>query len=172
MKMISRRPISEPEVVVSGRRFGLALLAGMGSAAGVGIVVYYCLIGTMGKTIGSALPQIVTFAVYATLAAVLCYFFRPPSRPPIALRFTGAQNLVFAIGATITLFAVCALAYALLGLFFGGFQHLFEQLTAVATDAKRLQGQGSSAWESRLFADVCLFPFLRKSSFVGSSSPG
>ena len=100
----------------------------------------------MGELLGTALPQIVTFAVYATLVAVLCYSFRPPSHPPIALHFTGVKDLVFAVGATIVLIAACALAYAFLGLFFGGFVHLLAQLIAVATDAKRLQGQSSSAW--------------------------
>ena len=166
------RSISEPEVLVSGRRFGLALLAGVGAASGAGIVIYYGLIGTMGKTIESALPQIVTFAVYATLVAVLFYFFRPPSRPPIALRFTGPRNLVFAIGVTLTLFAVCAIVYAILGLFFGGFQQLLERLTAVATDAQRLQGQGSSAWVIAIVRGCLLVPYLRKSSFEGYCSPG
>lgn len=158
---------SEPEVLVDGRRFGLAFLAAICAAAGFGIIIYYGLNRTLGKTLGSALPQIVTFAVYAMLVAVLCYFFRPPSRPPIALRFTGARNLVFAIGATIILFAVCALAYTLLGLFFGGFQHLFEQLTAVATDAKRLQGQSSSAWGIAILRGCLLVPIFEEVFFRG-----
>jgi hypothetical protein len=115
MEMMSRRPISEPEVLVSGRRLGFSLLASIGAAGGVGIVVYYSLIGTMGSSLGSALPQIVTFAVYATLVAVLCYSFRPPSRPPVALRFTGSKDLVFAIGATITLFTAWCTCLCLSG---------------------------------------------------------
>jgi hypothetical protein len=128
------RSFSEPEALVSGRRLGVSLLASVCAAAGVGIVSYYSLIRTMGSVLGSALPQIVTFAVYLTLVAVLCYSFRPPGRPPIALHFTSVKDLLFAIGSTIALIAVCALAYAVLGLFFGGFLHLLEQLTAVATD--------------------------------------
>ena len=121
----------------------------------------------MGTLLGSALPQIVTFAVYLTLVAVLCYSFRPPSRPPIALHFTSIKDLVFAIGATIALIAVCALAYAFLGLFFGGFLHLLEQLTAVATDAKRLQGQGSSAWVIAILRGCLLVPIFEEVFFRG-----
>jgi membrane protease YdiL (CAAX protease family) len=161
------RPLPEPEVLVSGRRLGLSLLASICAAAGVGIVIYYSLVRAVGTVLGSALPQIVTFAVYLTLVAILCYSFRPPSRPPIALRFTSVKDLVFAIGATIALMAACALAYAFLGLFFGGFQHLLEQLTAVATDAKRLQGQSSSAWVIAILRGCLLVPIFEEVLFRG-----
>jgi membrane protease YdiL (CAAX protease family) len=158
---------SGPEVLVSGRRFGLAFLAAIGAAAGFGIVVYYGLTRALGKTAGSALSQIVTLAVYAMLVAVLCYFFRPPSHPPIAMRFTGARNLAFAIGATITFLGVSALAYAFLGLFFGGFQHFCEQLTAVATDAKRLHGQSSSARVTAIVRGCLIVPVFEEIFFRG-----
>ena len=161
------RSISEPEVLISGRRLGLSLLAAICSAAGVGIFTYYCLAKTMGRLLGTALPQIVTFAVYATLVAVLCYAFRPPSRPPIALHFTGVKDLMFAIGATIVLIATCALAYAFLGRFFGDFLHLLAQLVAVATDAKRLQGQGSSAWVIATLRGCLLVPIFEEVFFRG-----
>ena len=70
--------------MVSGRRLTVSLLASIGAATVVGIVSYYGLTRTMGIVLGSATPQIVTLAVYVTLVAVLCYSFRPPSRPPIA----------------------------------------------------------------------------------------
>lgn len=161
------RSFSEPEALVSGRRLGVSLLASVCAAAGVGIVSYYSLTRTMGSVLGSALPQIVTFAVYLTLVAVLCYSFRPPGRPPIALHFTSVKDLVFAIGSTIALIAVCALAYAVLGLFFGGFLHLLEQFTAVATDAKRLQGQSSSAWVIAILRGCLLVPIFEEVFFRG-----
>lgn len=167
MEITNTRSFSTPEVLVSGRRFGLSLLAGICAAAGVGIVSYYSMIWTMGTVLGSALPQIVTFAVYLTLVAVLCYSFRPSSRPPIALRFTSIKDLAFATGATIAVIAVCALAYAFLGLFFGGFLHLLEQLTAVATDAKRLQGQGSPAWVIAMLRGCLLVPIFEEVLFRG-----
>src|SRR5258708_2445317 len=117
--MMRMRLASEPEVLVSGRRLGLSLMAAICAAASVGIISYYSLAKTIGSALGPALPQLVTFAVYATLVAVLCYAFRPPSRPPIALHFTSAKNLVFAVGATVALIAACALAYGFLGLLFG-----------------------------------------------------
>jgi membrane protease YdiL (CAAX protease family) len=161
------RSISEPEVLISGRRLGLSLIAAIGSAAGVGIIAYYGLVKTMGRLLGTALPQIVTFAVYAALVAVLCYAFRPPGRPPIALRFTGVKDLVFAIGASIVLIAACALAYAFLGRFFGNFVHLLVQLTAVATDAQRLQGQNSSAWVIAILRGCLLVPIFEELLFRG-----
>jgi hypothetical protein len=166
MGMMRTRSISEPEVLVSGRMLGISLMAAICSAAGVGMVTYYGLAITMGRLLGTALPQIVTFAVYATLVAVLCYAFRPPSRAPIALHFTGVKDLVFAVGATIVLIAACALAYAFLGLRFGGFVQLLAQLTAVATDAKRLQGQSPPVWV------IAILRFLRRSSFEDSCSRG
>ncbi|HWG20078.1 MAG TPA: CPBP family intramembrane glutamic endopeptidase [Terracidiphilus sp.] len=161
------RSFSEPEVPVSGRKLGLSFMASICAAAGVGIFSYYGLAKTMGGVLGAALPQIVTIAVYATLVAVLCFAFRPPSRPPIALHFTSVKDLAFAIGATAALFAACAIAYALLGLFLGGFVHLLAQLTAVATDAKRLQGQGSSAWVMAILRGCLLVPIFEEVFFRG-----
>jgi membrane protease YdiL (CAAX protease family) len=165
--MMRIRSFSEPEVLVSGRRLGLSLLSAIGAAAAVGIISYYGVAGIMGSVLGTALPQIVTFAVYATLAATLCYAFRPPSRLPVALHFTSTKDLVFAIGATVSLIAACALAYAFLGLFFGGFVHLLAQLTSVATDAKRLQGQSSSAWVIAILRGCFLVPIFEEVFFRG-----
>jgi membrane protease YdiL (CAAX protease family) len=167
MEIMRTRSFSEPEVLVSGRRLGVSVLASIGAAAGVGTVSYYGLNRTMGSALGSATPQIVTFAVYVTLVAVLCHSFRPPSHPPIALHFTSVKDLVYALGATIALIAVCALAYAFLGLFWGGFLHLLQQLTAVATDAKRLQGQGSSAWVVAILRGCLLVPIFEEVLFRG-----
>jgi membrane protease YdiL (CAAX protease family) len=52
-------------------------------------------------------------------------------------------------------------------LFFGGFLHLLEQLTAVATDAKRLQGQGSSAWVIAILRGCLLVPIFEEIFFRG-----
>lgn len=161
------RSISEPEVLVSGRRLGLSLIAAICGAAGVGTATYYGLAKTVGGSLGTALPQVVTFAVYLTLVAVLCYAFRPASRPPIALRFTGFKDMVFAIGATVVLIAAGALAYAFLGLFFGGFVHLLAQLIAMATDAQRLQGQSSSAWVTAILRGCLLVPIFEEIFFRG-----
>jgi hypothetical protein len=167
MAMMRMRSIAEPEVLISGRRLGLSFMAAISSAACVGTVTYYGLAKTMGGLLGTALPQIVTVAVYATLVAVLCYAFRPASRPPIALRFTGVKDLVFAAGATILLIAVCALAYAFLGLFFSGFAHLLAQFIAVATDAKRLQSQSSSVWVIAILRGCLLVPIFEEIFFRG-----
>jgi hypothetical protein len=121
----------------------------------------------MGRLLGTALPQVVTFAVYATLVAVLCYAFRPAGRPPIALHFTGVEDVGFAVGATILLIAACALAYALLGRYFGGFVHLLERFAAVATDAKRLQGQSSTAWVIAILRGCLLVPIFEEVFFRG-----
>jgi membrane protease YdiL (CAAX protease family) len=161
------RSFSEPEVLVSGRRLGFSLIASICAAAGIGIVSYYGLNRTMANALGSAAPQIVTFAVYLTLVAVLCQAFRPPSRPPIALHFTSVKDLVYALAATVALIAVCALVYAFLGLLGGGFLHLLKQFTAVATDAKRLQGQGSSAWIVAILRGCLLVPIFEEVLFRG-----
>jgi membrane protease YdiL (CAAX protease family) len=161
------RSISEPEVLVSGRRLGLSFLVAICGAAAVGAITDYGLGRTMGTVLGPALPQVVTVAVYATLVAVLCYAFRPPGLPPIALRFSGMKDALFAVGATILMVAVCALAYALLGRYFGGFLHLLAQITAIATDAKRLQGQSSAAWAIAIFRGCLLVPVFEEIFFRG-----
>jgi len=74
---------------------------------------------------------------------------------------------VFAIGATIVLIAACALTYAFLGRFFGDFVPLLAQLTAVATDAKRLQGQSSSAWAIAILRGCLLVPIFEEVFFRG-----
>jgi membrane protease YdiL (CAAX protease family) len=167
MEIMRTRLFSEPEVLVSGRRLGVSLLASIGAAAGVGIVSYYGLIRTMGSALGSATPQIVTFAVYLTLVVVLCHSFRPPSRSPISLHFTSIKDLVYAIEATIAVIAVCALVYAFRGLFGGGFLHLLQQLTTVTTDAKRLQGQDLSAWVIAILRGCLLVPIFEEVLFRG-----
>ncbi|MGB6157315.1 MAG: CPBP family intramembrane glutamic endopeptidase [Acidobacteriaceae bacterium] len=161
------RSMAEPEVPISGRRFGLSLLAAIGSAAAVGVLAWNALTKTMSGLLGPALPQIVTFAVYATLVAVLCYAFRPPGRPPIALRFTGVRDLAFAIFATVVTMAAGALAYAGLGRFLGGFVPLLAHLTAVATDAQRLQGQGAPAWAIAILRGCVLVPIFEELLFRG-----
>ena len=161
------RSSSEPEVLVSGRNLGLSLMAAICGAACVGMVTYYGLATTMGSFLGTALPQLVTFAVYATLVAILCYAFRPPDHPPIALHFTGVKDLVFAVGTTIALIAACALMYAFLGLFFGGFAELLAQLTVKATDAQRLQGESSSAWTIAILRGCLLVPIFEELFFRG-----
>jgi membrane protease YdiL (CAAX protease family) len=165
--MIRMRSISEPEALISGRKLGLSLMAAICSAACVGIIAHYSLAKTMGRLLGTALPQIVTFTVYATLVAVLCYAFRPRSRPPIALHFTGIKDLVFTIGATIVFIAACAFTYAFLGSLLGGSVHLLAQLTAVATDAKRLQGQSSPAWAIAILRGCLLVPIFEEVFFRG-----
>lgn len=161
------RSNSEPEVLISGRRLGFSFVVAICSAAGVGIIAYYGVARTIGGLLGTALPQIVTFAVYATLVAILCYAFRPPSRPPIALHFTGVKDLAFVIGATTVVIAACALAYEFIGLFFGGFAHLLVQLIAMATDAKRLQGQNSPAWVIAILRGCLLVPIFEEVFFRG-----
>lgn len=157
----------EPDVLVSGRKLGLSLLAAIVSSACVGMLTYYGLATTMARLLGTALPQVVTFAVYATLVAVLCYAFRPPGRSPIAFHFSGMKDLWFAVSATILLMAACALAYALLGRYFGGFLHLLERFSAVATDAKRLQGQSSTAWVIAILRGCLLVPIFEEIFFRG-----
>ncbi len=56
MEIWSTRSFSEPEVLVSGRRLGLSLLASICASASVGIVSYYGLIRTMSGVLGPALP--------------------------------------------------------------------------------------------------------------------
>ena len=105
--------------------------------------------------------------MYAALVVALCHSFRPLSRPPIALHFTSVKDLVYALGATIALITICALVYAFLGLLGGGFLHLLQQLTAVATDAKRLHGQGSSTWIIAILRGCLLVPIFEEVLFRG-----
>src|ERR1700738_624728 len=158
MEIRSTRSFSAPEVLVSGRRFGLSLLASICAAAGVGIVSYYSLIRTMGTVLGSALPQIVTFAVYLTLVAVLCYSFRPPSRPPIALHFTSIKDLVFAIGATIAPHCGLCACVCVSG---SVFWRLSATARAIDRRGDRRQTSprsGSSAWVFAILRGCLLVP--------------
>ena len=155
---------SGPEILVSGRRFALAVLAAVAAAAVAGAVAWF---GLKSLALGSALQQIVVFAVYAALVAVFCLVFRPAASPPLALRFSGLRDAAFAIAAAIALIAACALLYAASGPFFGGFRHLLVQLTAIATDAKRLQGQGRLAWTLAIARGCLLVPVFEELFFRG-----
>ena len=161
------RSFSEPEVLVSGRRLGLSLLASIGAAAGVGIVSYYGLIGQWTvcsdrqcrrwsrlRCMQCLWPYSVTRFGHRVVLPLRCALR--------ASRISGSRS-----EHSIALIAVCTLAYAFLGLFFGGFLHLLKQLTAVATDAKRLQGQGSSAWVIAILRSCLLVPIFEEVFFRG-----
>jgi len=162
--MVPLETTTGPEVLVSGRRFALALLAAIAAAALAGSIAWY---GLKGFVPASPLQQIVVFVVYAALVAVFCGAFRPPTVPPLALRFSGIRNALIAVAAAIALMALCALLYAALGPFFGGFRHLLAQLTAIATDAKRLQGQSRLSWTIAIARGCLLVPVFEELFFRG-----
>ena len=83
----------------------------------------------------------IVFIVYATLAMTLCAFFRPPTQPPIGLRFTTIKQLLASTGLLVATLVVIVLFYLLTSAVFGDLSSLARRIVGFATDAKRLQGQ-------------------------------
>ncbi|MGC1295494.1 MAG: hypothetical protein WA869_10660, partial [Alloacidobacterium sp.] len=110
--------------------------------------------------------QAVAFLVYATLTATLCLFFRPATKSPISLRFTGAKALVASVGIFVATVAVIVLFYYCLGSIFGSVPSVARQIVSFATDA-RLKGQPTTVWIIAIARGCLLVPVFEEVFFRG-----
>lgn len=154
---------SHQQETVSGKR----LLAAVGSAilaAGVIGGISYAAFGPMSQ---SMRVQAVAFLVYATLTATLCLFFRPATKSPILLRFTGAKALAASVGIFVATVAVIVLFYYCLGSIFGSVPSVARQIVSFATDAARLKGQPTTIWIIAIARGCLLVPVFEEVFFRG-----
>lgn len=152
-----------PQHEISGKRFLAALGVAVMSAAGAGALSYFVL-----RFVSPNIrEQAIVMLVYTSLVVMLCVFFKPATQSPIGLRFTGAKHLIASIGLLFATVIVSALFYYLLSSLVGPLLGVVRQTAALATDAKRLQGQPTMAWVIAIPRGVLLVPLFEEVFFRG-----
>jgi membrane protease YdiL (CAAX protease family) len=162
--------VSSPDKVeqsVEGKKLLIAFGSSVLAAAVVGTVGYFVFHALLGSGWGTTVPQIATLQVYMVLLITLCLRFRPVTEPPIALRPSGMQHALASIGFWIATVAAIVLFYFCLGSIFGSVSQVATQITAFATDAKRLQGQPTPAWIIAIVRGCLIVPIFEEVFFRG-----
>jgi membrane protease YdiL (CAAX protease family) len=162
--------ISTPDKVeqlVTGKKLLIAFGSSVLAAAVVGTVGYFAFHRLLGSGWGTTVPQIVTLQVYMVLLITFCLRFGPVTEPPIALRPSGAQHAIASVGIWIASVAAILLFYFCLGSIFGSVSQVATQITAFATDAKRLQGQPTPPWIIAIVRGCLVVPIFEEVFFRG-----
>jgi CAAX protease family protein len=157
----------EVEQFVGGKNLLIAFGASALAAAVVGTVGYFVFHALLGNAGGATVSQIVTLQVYMALLITLCVQFRPITEPPIALRPSGTQDAFASVGIWIAAVAAIVLFYFCFGSIFGSVSQVAKQITAFATDAKRLQGQPTAAWIIAIVRGCLIVPIFEEVFFRG-----
>ncbi|MCU1305579.1 MAG: hypothetical protein JWN45_274 [Acidobacteriaceae bacterium] len=155
------------EQLVGGKKLLIAFGGSVLAAAGVGTVGYFVFHRLLGSGWGTTVPQIVTLQVYMVLLITFCLRFYPVTEPPIALRPSGAQHAIASVGIWIASVVAIVLFYFCLGSIFGSVSQVATQITAFATDAKRLQGQPTPAWIIAILRGCLIVPIFEEVFFRG-----
>jgi membrane protease YdiL (CAAX protease family) len=155
------------EHLVAGKKLLTAFGVSALSAAIVGTAGYFVFHALLGNTREAIVPQIVTLQVYMVLLITLCIQFRPVMQPPIALRPSGARHAIASGGIWIATVAAIVLFYFCLGSIFGSVSEVAKQITAFATDAKRLQGQATPVWIIAIVRGCLIVPIFEEVFFRG-----
>jgi membrane protease YdiL (CAAX protease family) len=164
--MITATP-EKVEQFVAGKKLLIAFGSSVLAAAVVGTVGYFVFHSLLGNPGGTTVAQIVTLQVYMVLLITLCLQFRPVTEPPIALRPSGAEHAIASVGIWIATVAAILLFYFCLGPIFGSVTQVATQITAFATDAKRLQGQPYPAWIIAIVRGCLIVPIFEEVFFRG-----
>jgi membrane protease YdiL (CAAX protease family) len=157
----------EVEQFVGGKKLLIAFGASVLAAAVVGTVGYFVFHALLGNAWGATVSQIVTLQAYMALLITLCVQFRSITEPPIALRPSGIQDAFASVGIWIATVAAIVLFYFCLGSIFGSVSQVAKQITAFATDAKRLQGQPTAAWIIAIVRGCLIVPIFEEVFFRG-----
>jgi membrane protease YdiL (CAAX protease family) len=83
------------------------------------------------------------------------------------LRPSGIQDAFGSVGIWIATVAAIVLFYFCLGSIFGSVSQVAKQITAFATDAKRLQGQPTAAWIIAIVRGCLIVPIFEEVFFRG-----
>ena len=164
--MITATP-DKVDQFVAGKKLSIAFGSSVLAAAVVGTVGYFLFYALLGNAWGTTVPQIVTLQVYMVLLTTFCVQFRPVTEPPIALRPSGAQHAIASVGIWIATVTAIVLFYFCLGSIFGNVAQVATQITAFATDAKRLQGQPTPAWIIAIVRGCLIVPIFEEVFFRG-----
>jgi membrane protease YdiL (CAAX protease family) len=164
--MITSTP-DRVEQFVGGKKLLIAFGGSVLAAAVIGTVGYFVFHALLGNAWGTIDPQIMTLQVYMAFLITLGARFRPVTEPPIALRPSGAQHAIASVGIWIATVAAIALFYSCFGSIFGSVSQVATQITAFATDAKRLQGQPTPVWIIAVVRGCLIVPIFEEVFFRG-----
>jgi len=121
-----------------------------------------------GSVLAAAVVGTVGYFVFHSLLVItLCVQFRPITEPPVALRPSGTQHLIASVRIWIATVAAIILFYFCLGSIFGSVPEVVRQITAFASDAKRLQGQPKPAWIIAIVRGCLIVPIFEEVFFRG-----
>jgi membrane protease YdiL (CAAX protease family) len=152
---------------VAGKKLLIAFASSLLAAAIVGTAGYFVFHAVLGDAWATTVAQIVTLQVYMVLLITVCVQFRPVTQSPIALRPSGTQHLIASVGIWLGTVAAILLFYFCLGSIVGNISQVTREITAFATDAKRLQGQPIPAWIIAVVRGCLVVPIFEEVFFRG-----
>lgn len=148
---------------VDGRR----LLGTVGAALAAGAAISFPTFFALTPADSSVNAPVITFEIYACLVGSFAVAFRPVRKPPLAFRYTGADDLDLAFLTWLGVMAAAFLVYLALTPIAGAPLEALRKVLAVATDAKRLQGKPLLAWLIAIPRGCLLAPAFEELSFRG-----
>jgi membrane protease YdiL (CAAX protease family) len=164
MKTIALDARMETAPTVEGRRFLVAFGAGLTIGAAIGAATFFAMRPFVNSNITG---QIITVEVYGSIMGAFAFAFRPVRNAPLAFRYTGPGDLGLAFLTWLAIVATAAVIYALLTPIIGNPLEALRKVLAVATDAKRLQGQPTLAWCIAIPRGCLLAPIFEELMFRG-----
>jgi membrane protease YdiL (CAAX protease family) len=154
----------EAPPLVDGRRFLGTIAVALAAGGAIGSVTFFAL---RSMADSSFTGQVITLEVYVCLVASFGFAFRPARNPPLAFRYTGANDLGLAFLTWLGILAAAFLMYLALMPITGNTPDALRKILAVATDAKRLRGQPLLAWCIAIPRGCLLVPVFEELMFRG-----
>jgi membrane protease YdiL (CAAX protease family) len=158
--------VSTP-TTIDGRRLLTTIAAGAVASAVIATTTYYALRWAIPSVNVALTTQIIVAEVYSALIEAFALSFGPLQRPPVDLRYTSGKDLGLACLAWIGIIASSLVIYFLLSPITGGLPTAARQILSVATDAKRLEGQPTSAWIVAIARGCLIVPLFEELLFRG-----
>jgi membrane protease YdiL (CAAX protease family) len=163
MKMTLDSRLEAPPLV-DGRRFLGTIAVSLATGAAVGSATFFALRSVADSSVTG---QVIALEVYACLVGSLAWAFRPARKAPLAFRYTSANDLGLAFLTWLGAMATAFVVYVALMPITGNPVEALRKILAVATDAKRLQGQPPLAWCIAIPRGCLLVPAFEELMFRG-----
>jgi membrane protease YdiL (CAAX protease family) len=154
----------ETPPIVDGHRFLGTIAVALATGAAIGTVTFLALRSVADPIITG---QVITLEVYACLVGSFVFAFRPAQNPPLSFRYTGANDLGLALLTWLGILATAFVVYLVLTPITGNPFEALRKILAIATDAKRLQGQPLLAWCIAIPRGCLLAPLFEELMFRG-----
>jgi membrane protease YdiL (CAAX protease family) len=164
MKSLALSSRLEAPTLVDGRRFLGSIAVALATGAAIGSATFFA---PRSVADSSVTGQVITLEAYACLVGSLALAFRPARNPPLAFRYTSANDLGLALLTWLGILATAFLVYLALTPIAGNPLEVLRKILAVATDAKRLHGQPLLAWCIAIPRGCLLAPVFEELMFRG-----